>query len=431
MGHHRAYSSGESSTIIDRAMASLGLSDRLETDPVVIREVVSELRLNDLHSHYAPIAELIRRASSRPQSLVALVSEARRAILNKHPAIIEFLHLCLERNWLAPSPQFIRGLHVAYVLEAVTAAMCNSHSFFLELEQHHRLHKEKLGISSQHLLSSFWHILLLSHDVFGSTKAVSIDPTMVILHTQRKELERSRLDALKRSHGLNFLEYTLLSPQEKDSRITHIHELLRLNIYEAGITEFEKGLVANAACAFELAQNVGDHPASTKFVRTPVRPERARSVYYDSIAEEDNVFPVMELEQPWTSLYTTWNMAFVLFNYDDLETIMPKLCIPSVIGARSENFVGARAISLWLTVNHFLFRRADGRKKTEGPANNVEMSKAWAAINKRYALRLAKREDHQNPREFSARYRQWFHRPFFHFFQEVREFLMEGRSPHA
>lgn len=130
----------------------------------------------------------------------------------------------------------------------------------------------------------------------------------------------------------------------------------------------------------------------------------------------------MDLSQSWISLYTSWNMAFVLFNYNDLDIIMPKLLIPSIINAESENFLGVRVISLWLTLNYFLFRKHD-KKEIVGPANKTSMAKTWAAINKRYAMDLAVRDISKGSDTLTKSSKQWFSHPFYHFYQLAKNFL--------
>ena len=77
--------------------------------------------------------------------------------------------------------------------------------------------------------------------------------------------------------------------------------------------------------------------------------------FYESLVEDENYFPTFAFHQDWVSLYETWNMAFILGELNNLHYLFPKLLIPSVLNAKSENFLGARIIALWLSINNTLF----------------------------------------------------------------------------
>jgi len=105
-------------------------------------------------------------------------------------------------------------------------------------------------------------------------------------------------------------------------------------------------------------------------------------------------------------------MAFVINNVDNWDIVLPKLLIPSIIGSEPENFLGARIISLWLTLNHAFYRTYD-KKSVSAPKNKNEMAKAWGKINKKYAFDLAKKETHEDSRMLTKTYNKFFSHPFF------------------
>jgi hypothetical protein len=104
-------------------------------------------------------------------------------------------------------------------------------------------------------------------------------------------------------------------------------------------------------------------------------------------------------------------MAFVLGNLKNVDIILPKLLIPSIINAKSDNFMGARIISLWMTINHDIFRHYD-KKEFLGPTNKTEMAIAWSRINKNYAFDLAKRETHEDSKTLMKNYNRFFSHQF-------------------
>ena len=114
-------------------------------------------------------------------------------------------------------------------------------------------------------------------------------------------------------------------------------------------------------------------------------------------------------------------MAFVLGNLNDLDLILPKLFIPSIIDAKSENFLGVRFISLWLTINFAIFRKSDNIE-VFGPKNKTEIADAWANINKKYSSDIAKKEIHEDSKILNMFYKRFFSHPFWNLFRLVRHF---------
>ena len=115
-------------------------------------------------------------------------------------------------------------------------------------------------------------------------------------------------------------------------------------------------------------------------------------------------------------------MAFVLGNLKNVDIIFPKLLIPSIINAEGDNFIGARIISLWMTINHDIFRHYE---KTEflGPTNKTEMAIAWSKINKKYAFDLAKRETQEDSKTLMKNYNRFFLHPICNLLKLVKRFI--------
>ena len=80
--------------------------------------------------------------------------------------------------------------------------------------------------------------------------------------------------------------------------------------------------------------------------------------------------------------------------------------------------MGARIISLWLTINH-VFYRIHNKKIIFAPKNKNEIAKAWSKINKKYAFDLAKRETHEDPKTLIKTYNQFFSHPFLNWLKLV------------
>jgi len=408
--------------VIEKSFSLLGLSNNLMTNPTIIKKVLKETRLNDFKTKNKIIKKFLQECNTKPKNLDSMFMIIKKAILKKHPAIIEFLDLGNKKKWFKQSKNIIKAVHVAYILEAFTVTMCNDHNFFIEVHNHYKKKEKDLGLNTQHPFRTFVNALKISPHFFDIAKPFSLDPFLVYFKLQRglskTQLQKEELKKLYENKQINYIEYRLLSPI-KQNHNQHINELVRINIYEAGITEYKNEFRANALCAHTLCEDLKVNCPKTIFKRKLIIPENKDS-FYKSYSKS-SFFPIIETSQEWASLYTTWNMAFVLGNLDNLELILPKLFIPSLIDAKSENFLGVRFISLWLTINFAIFRKSD-KVEIVGPENKKEMAKAWSNINKKYSLIIAEKEIHEDSKILSKYYKRFFSHPFWNLFKLVRNF---------
>jgi hypothetical protein len=408
--------------VVEKSFSLLGLSNDLMTNPTTIKKVLKEIRLDDFDTKNKIISKFLQENKNKPKKLDSMFKIIKKAILKKHPAIIEFLELGNKKNWFKPSKNIIKAVHVAYILEAFTVTMCNDHDFFIEVQNHYKKKEKELGLNTQHPFRTFVNALKISPHFFDIAKPFSLDPFLVYFKLQRglskTQLQKEELKKLYENEEINYIEYRLLSPI-KQNHNQHINELVRINIYEAGITEYKNGFIANALCAHTLCEYLKINHPKTIFKRKIVIPENNNSFYKPY--SQKSFFPTIETSQSWASLYTTWNMAFVLGNLNNLELILPKLFIPSLIDAKNENFLGVRFVSLWLTINFAIFRKSDNTE-TYGPENKTEMTQAWADINKKYSFAVAKNEIHEDSKMLSKYYKRFFSHPFWNLFKLVRNF---------
>ncbi len=413
--------------VIEQSMAALGLEMNMKTDPAIIESLLREMRLDDFKTDFAPMKKFFADALAKPQSLRPMFESIKQGIVNKHPAIVEFAELALSKKWFASSAHIQRAAHVAYVLEAMTAAMCNSHKFFLEAEDYLRAQEVMCGLDHEHLLRSFLSMQRVTHSVFETMKALSLDPAMIIPRT-RCGLENARigkvqLRELSRKEKLNFVERKLLSTAEKND-LEHSLKLVGINLFEAGITEYKKGFQDNAFCAHALNEVIQKTPPAVLFKARHIIPLYSSQSFYETLCTSDNHFPVFGFSQDWMSVYVTWNLAFVLGDLDELDLLIPKLLIPSVLNAKSEHFLGARGIALWLSINNFLFRLRDHAGTVSGPENKQEMANAWGAINKKYATAFMQNETHETRQHFLSEFHHFFSFPVFHFLKLLGDFAI-------
>ncbi|OGH93752.1 MAG: hypothetical protein A2538_02630 [Candidatus Magasanikbacteria bacterium RIFOXYD2_FULL_41_14] len=409
----------EASEIFDKTMVAFGLEKNITTNPQIMKGVIAELKLNDLKTKNERMRKFFQDIISEPQDLQPMFNNIKKGVASKHPAIVEFADLALKNNWFRPFEHIARSVHVMFVLEALTATMCNSHDFFVEVQDHYKIKERACGIDTTHSLNALMRALKISRDFFKIAKAFSLDPLMIYFRIRRglagSHLTIGEAKKMLRDKKINYLEYKLLSPILKNN-IEHINELVRINIYEAGITEYHNDFKTNSISAYALSEDLRCDPPLAMFKNKNVIPTKNDDIFYQSISEKNNLFPTVNTSQNWASLYITWNMAFVLGNLDDLDLIFPKLLIPSLINAEPENFLGVRIISLWLSVNHNLFRQCD-KIQVKKPAKSDEMSVAWAQINKKYAFKLAKRETHEDSKTLKKNFNKFFSHPIYNFFK--------------
>lgn len=294
--------------IIEKSILALGLKETKKTNPKLIKQIIQEFKLADFKTDNKVMQKFFRDSLAEPQDLEPMINCIKKSIVLKHPAIIEFLDYAINKNWLQPSEQIKKALHVTYVLEALTATMCNDHIFFIEVQDHYKIKEKQRGINPLHTISTFMHAFGITHKLFGTIKSLSVDPAMIYFRTQRgftkSHFDKNEAKQLFNDKKINYIEYKLLSPIQKNG-LEHINELIRINIYEAGITEYKNELKANAVCAHELNEDIKKNPPVTLFKKKKVIPENINTSFYKAITKRENLFPTIKLSQDWVSLYIT------------------------------------------------------------------------------------------------------------------------------
>ncbi|MDE3004011.1 MAG: hypothetical protein OXU33_07345 [Gemmatimonadota bacterium] len=412
--------------VIDDSMVALSLSYDMTTDLSMMREVLREMQVDDLQTSYLPMQELLVRIASQPVDLGPMLTQVRWGLVRNAPAVVEFLSEALSRRWLSGSPHVNKAVHVAYVLEAITAAMCNSPVFFDEYVEHVRSKQKAIGIDHEHVFKSFLKMLPSSLNFFGTAKAISLDMALVYFRVGRylggADIDEQAVNELHAAGRISLLERKLVSPLCGKDRCACKH-WLQVNIYEAGITEYENGFSMNAMAAHVLAEHVARHCHRETFLRRHVVPEGPTQEFYASIEGDDNYVPVVALSEEWKSLYLTWNMAFILGELNNLHYLFPKLLIPSVLCSRSENFLGTRIVSLWVSINSALLLNFNGVDTLTAPAGRREMARVWGEINQGYAEALYTSDLHPDVTALSDSFDERFAQPYANLAKLVMEFM--------
>ena len=410
------------SDIFDEAMTALGLRIDMETEPEMIREILEEMKLDDFETTFLPMKIFLKEIVSTPQSLQPMFEDIKEGIVTKHPALVEFAELALEKNWLKKSKYIHRAVHVTFILEAMTSAMCNSSLFCAEAHSHIRQKERPLGFDSRYIISSLFRCFPLADNFFEIAKTISLDTLMTCFKYEYKDIWNGKELAKKlyKDKEINFLEYKILSQSQG---LLGLIEAVRINIYEAGVAEYNKGFRANAISAHELAEDLRINLPQPEIKSGNIFPENSKNVFYDRLINESNKITSFPLSAQWTSLYETWNAAFILGELNNLDLIFPKLFIPSVINAKSENYLQARIFSLWLSIGNVFFRKCINSSSVLGPENKKEMAQAWGKINMKYAFALAKRETHEDSKTLRDSFGRMFYSPIYHLLKLIKNFL--------
>ena len=421
---------GAASTIIDDSMGALGINMDMKTDLDISQDIIMEMKLDGFNTSYTPMKRFLSDVVSKPQQLEPMLKNIRQGLIAKHPAILEFAKKSLIEGWFSESLYVQKSIHVAFILEAMTAAMSNSDIFFNEVIAHIRTKERDIGIDSTHLFRTIWRNWprkgSFSGNFFATAKAVSLDPAMGYFKLRRQQgngvVVKDTVKNLYRNGELSYFEYKLLLSVCNEGSC-YCSDWLRINIYEAGITEYNNRLKSNAISAHALSEEAKKNCHREVYKTGSVLPEGDIDKFYDLLVEEDNRFPTFAFHKDWVSLYESWNMAFILGELNNLHYLFPKLLIPSVINAKPENFLGVRIISLWLSINNTLFLNYENVETIVGPSNRNEMAQAWGEINKKYAFKLSKNNMAEDSNVLKDSFKSRFSRPFFSLFKLIVRFL--------
>jgi len=414
----------DSQRIFQRALQEFGFDEHASTDPAIVAKMLKELKLDDFVTNNHVMRDFFVDLKTKPIKLGHLISNIEKALVEKHPAIIDFLEIALEKKYFKNTKTATRSLYLTFILERLTSAMSNNHEFFLEAYSHYRSKAVVRGMDSKHVISTFFNLLGITRSFFETIKALSVDPIMCYFRLQKglgdRRATKKELKDLLKNREINFVEFHLMSPIHNGG-VSHIGRLVELNIYEAGITDYKNDLRSNSIAAFALCEEIRKLKFNDEFVKKAVLPESDDEKFYSSICDKENCVPITEYSQSWVSLYISWNAAFVVGNMDNIDLLIPKLLIPTLIDSDPEDFMVSRAISLWLSINHYLFRIKD-KNVIHGPDNRKEIAQVWGEINKKYALELSKKEIHEDSKILNKHFNRFFSHPVVNWLKLVLKF---------
>jgi len=323
----------------------LKIDIKMKSDPGILNDILK----NDMYlADFKPFTDMLGDRLTVAQDLRPLLEQIRTGILTKHPAINEFCSAAVDDNLLPKidqeHPLITRTIHHTYLLDTLLQAMMKDWKFMTDVHDFVIAKRTDFGIRPQFFQSAL--------DVFRLTGGL-----FEVAKTKTKDADFQKYIEV-RSKGA-------VSKKDADGR----RKALPLNISEAVIADFVIGNRDNSLSGAVLAAI------------------RIKNV---SISEGDRLLK-LELSQEWDSLYETWNLAFITSYLDYLHILYPKLLAPTVMNAEPDDYIFARGMGLWLSINFGLFKKVT---KTPSPIlpGKMALAKKWGAINRKYAAALFKKE---------------------------------------
>lgn len=214
----------------------------------------------------------------------------------------------------------------------------------LDLMQNIKSHYLKTRYKLLPQESSLWSTYKAAGGVFETAKLLTMDKVFDQYYSFMTKVKLDNQDLKNKSFGL------------------------RTNILEATLTDTFKLNFSNAYAGKTLIAN-------------PIQ----------NIYKDKNLIKQV-FSDGWSPLYETWNLAFVTANLNNLHIILPKLLIPSVIGASDDEYLFYRGLSLWITINLYLFHKIEKKENIDLPDKiKNPIVKIWGEINKKHAIKMDKK----------------------------------------
>ena len=332
---------------VDAAIEDLEIDLGMSTEPELLQEILRDDMFLD---GFRPVKELLGAALLTPEPMRPMLERIRTGIATKHPAIVDFLCAAHDEGLLPAmdenaSARVKRTIHHTLLLDAITKEMFDNTKFMVDIQKHLLGEREKLGIHGD-LVRSAFDILKLTRDLFFTAKTLTMDWVF-------STYEETRTSGVIDAKGV----------RDRQNRLI-------LNIVEAVIEDKRTHNEDNALTGIALAINP------------------AEDVRFES---ESRVIEYV-LSPEWTRLYETWNLAFITANMQSLQLFYPKLLIPQVLCAESNDYMFNRALSLWTSINFYLLTKASKRPETELPGKEA-LARRWGEINLGYAREYVKKEN--------------------------------------
>jgi len=336
---------------VDQFIAYFGINLHIKTDPKLLQDILAhDFKIQEFDLAVSSLEEQL----NHPQGLYTFLNSIKEGIISKHPAIDEFLSEVVAKKLIGKdelTPERIhRAIHTIYLhnclLEFGNIDHRNECAFVgFQKEKRREFNVRKNAfLSWRDLYKSLKNIKPVYLRAFFVVKIKSVDFVIKYLF-----INRIKTGIAKPVKGL----YKLIS-----------WLALVVNIAEAVIADLISRNFANAMAGMIL------NLVFPKFVRS-------KSTDYSKIE--------FGYSQEWSSLYHTWNMAYVTGT--GVFHIIHKLINPMVTNSETKDYMHNRVIALNNSLNFLMYNGRTNPVYT--PLQNTrEIMRLWGSINLRYGKKL-------------------------------------------
>lgn len=318
---------------VDQAIIDFGIDINMYSDPSIVKDILD----NDMKlASVSGVTHLLGAILTNPQPLKPIIMSMRNGIIEKHPGVVEVLCQAHQQK-LLPKVDATRILNHIFIFDEIVMGMARDHHLMLAIHQAFLDKRSSFGIGEGKLETAMG-IYETGGGLFGAAKAVTMDGVLKMYGDIRSRGYILEEEATARSNGL------------------------MLNIFEAYITDKVHLNWKNSKAGLALMT---------------VRPAEVR------VSGPHSGMQYVYSEQ-WTALYHLWNLIFILGNLDNLHLLLPKLIIPAVANAESNDYLFMRSLALWTSLNFSLFAKLE-QKENVNFANVKEIAKIGGRISFNYA----------------------------------------------
>lgn len=324
--------------MVDQAAEQLGFRPGTPVDTELVRSILKEELYLEGFEAFSGDMERLTRGKITMDSLVDAI---KSAIRRRHPPILAFLEEIVPTGALKVSgdqeESVRRLLHRLLVVESLGQSIVESPDFLEGLHAHVLKVRAELGLEGG-CWRFFRAVWKASGTLFETAKTLTLELVIDQYLGWRRE-GPGPLGAFQRFRK---------------------NLGLKVNVLEAVLEGCFRGYRVNA--------HLG-----TKLLFSGVR---AIEVVPETLA-------VKQLLPPgWTIRYESWNLAFILGNLRNLDLLLPKLLVPTVLDAEEDDYLFRRGVLLWFMVNATLFNlRVHGANRPQTIPIAPELARALARAN--------------------------------------------------
>jgi hypothetical protein len=419
------------------------------SNPQLILDILTALGLDQLATDNAEYNSFIQRITSEEINLSKLIEYVEQNITDNEPlcnllAYIEENKLISDAELVAAAPTLQLQINMLCIFEALIITMANGQNFAKEVYDH--LIKRTGSPAPGNPLVDFFFGTPYEATLFERLKLVSVKPGMlnVVFHRLMGEQAETQADAeafIEANH-LSSLNAANINVANFSTKNTNTVAGMGVNIFEAAWEDSthaqQLGGIDNAKAGVGLIMIMENQHYTTNYAMSPY-------LLPEGVKIDDNsryaLLPDLELNatkkkvsqfnipKEWRDLYTSWNLAFVLANID--QVFMPlKLLMPTVGGSEPQNYKEVRVLSLFTMGTLFL---NETPQKKPLFTNNYTFSNAklifkkMGEFNKQYAEKLLHELCPKKERDIDSMYEHIFgNYPTFNLVKQLLSFVYNG-----